>query len=257
MKKPAKEALEAYYREAGSWASDQAAGLRRSRRIAWIIAGAAVTVAVVEGFALMLMAPLKTVEPYTLLVDRTTGFVETLKPLDQAEITPDKALVQSMLVQYVLARESFDMATVQSDYRKVGLWSAAEARSDYLAFMQSSNVNGPLVQYGRTTVVSARVKSVTPLDNRSALVRFDTVRRDKGGSELAPQPWVAVVEYSFSNAPMSVEDRYINPLGFQVNKYRRDPEALEATPSGTLQKIEQPSEDEIIDAVPYEAEGVE
>ena len=26
--------------------------------------------------------PLKTVEPYTLLVDRQTGFVQALKPLD-------------------------------------------------------------------------------------------------------------------------------------------------------------------------------
>lgn len=257
MKKPAKEALEAYYREAGSWASDQTAGLRRSRRLAWGVAGAAVTVAIVEGFALMLMAPLKTVEPYTLLVDRTTGFVETLKPLDQAEITPDKALIQSMLVQYVLARESFDMATLQNDYRKVGLWSAAQARSDYLALMQSSNLNGPLVQYGRTAVVTARVKSVTPLDARSALVRFETVRRDEGGSDLTPQPWVAVVEYEFSNTPMSVEDRFLNPLGFQVSKYRRDPEALEHTSPEALQKIDQPSDNEIIDAVPYEADGVQ
>lgn len=257
MKKPAREALDAYYREAGSWASDQADSLRKSRQVAWIVAGAAVAVAVAEGFALMLLAPLKTVEPYTLLVDRTTGFVEALKPLDQAQITPDKALVQSMLVQYVIGREGFDMATLQTDYRKIGLWSAGQARTDYLALMQPSNLDGPLVQYGRTTVVETRVKSVSPLDARSALVRFETVRRDEGGADRDPQAWVAVIEYGFSGKPMSVEDRYVNPLGFQVTKYRKDPEALEPAPPAAPARIVQSPDEGFVEAEAVEAGGVE
>ena len=35
--------------------------------------------------------------------------VQALKPLQAAEIMPDKALTQSFLVQYVIARESFDI----------------------------------------------------------------------------------------------------------------------------------------------------
>jgi type IV secretion system protein VirB8 len=33
-----------------------------------------------------------------------------------------------------------------------------------------------------------------------------------------------VVTYGFSGAPLSAEDRLINPLGFQVSHYRRDAE---------------------------------
>ena len=62
-------------------------------------------VALAEAAALMLLMPLKTAVPYTLLVDRTTGFVQALKPLDPNAVTPDQALVQSMLAQYVMARE--------------------------------------------------------------------------------------------------------------------------------------------------------
>jgi len=38
--------------------------------------------------------------------------------------------------------------------------------------------------------------------------------------------WAAVVTYRYSNAEMSADDRLTNPLGFQVTRYRRDPETL-------------------------------
>ncbi len=186
MKKTSRESLDAYYREAESWASDRQDLLRASRRTAWIVAAAAGTIAVCEAIALIVLMPLKTVEPYTLLVDRHTGFVEALKPLDANRIAPDKALTQSFLVQYVIARESFDIAALQSNYRKATLWSADPAKADYVTSVQVSNPASPLARYPRSTiVVSTRVKSMSPLGGNSALVRFDTQRVDAGGHVAA------------------------------------------------------------------------
>ena len=224
MKKTSRESLDAYYREAESWANDRQDMLRASRRNAWIVAVAAGTIAVCEAIALIVLMPLKTVEPYTLLVDRHTGFVEALKPLDANTIAPDKALKQSFLVQYVIARESFDIAALQSNYRKATLWSADPARAEYVSSVQVSNPTSPLARYPRSTIVSTQVKSVSPLGDNSALVRFDTRRQDAGGRVLPAQSWVAVIRYRFSGEPMTREDRFVNPLGFQVTGYRRDAE---------------------------------
>lgn len=251
MKQSAREALDAYYREAGSWAADRIGSLQKSRRVAWAFAVGAGVVAVAEAVALIVLMPLKTVEPYTLLVDRNTGFVQALEPLNPDQITPDRALVQSMLVQYVIARESFDMATLQADYRKVGLWSAEQARLDYANLMRPTNIDGPLVVYPGTSTVETRVKSVSPMGERSALVRFDTIRRDDGGMSRPGQPWVAVIQYRFSGEPMATEDRFLNPLGFQVTEYRRDAEALPAPEPAILEpsamdEIDAPSAVEVI-----------
>ena len=51
-------------------------------------------------------------------------------------------------------------------------------------------------------------------------------RTDQGGQARVIGSWVAVVRYRYSGEPMRVEDRYLNPLGFQVLRYRRDPEAM-------------------------------
>jgi type IV secretion system protein VirB8 len=226
MNEQSRESLDAYYAEAASWNRDRQEALRNSRRAAWWVAIGASVIAVAEALALILLTPLKTVVPYTLLVDRNTGFVQALKPLDPDKVAPDAALTQSLLVQYVIARESFDIDMMNESYRKVGLWSAEQARSDYLNTVQVSNPQSPLVLYPRTTVVETRVKSVSPVGRNVAMVRFDTIRRDAGGQVQLPRPWVAVIRYRFSGEPMKLEDRFLNPLGFQVVRYRRDAEAV-------------------------------
>jgi len=230
MNKQAREALDAYYVEAESWANDQQDALRASRRIAWTIASAAALIAVLLAIALVVLMPLKTVEPYTLLVDRNTGFIQALTPLDPARVSGDTALTQSFLVQYVIARESFDIDTVQSNYRKVALWSAESARTTYIAGAQVSNPQSPLALYPRSSVVETRVKSVSPVGRDVAMVRFETQRRDAGGQAERPRAWVAIIRYRYSGEPMSLDDRFVNPLGFQVVRYRRDAEALPPEP---------------------------
>jgi type IV secretion system protein VirB8 len=230
MKKQTREALNAYYVEADSWAHDRVDALQVSRRTAWRVAFGAGLIAVLEAIALIVLMPLKTVEPYTLLVDRQTGFVQALRPIDAERIAPDRALTQSFLVQYVIARESFDIDSLQDNYRKVALWSSGRARADYVASAQISNPDSPLARYPRATIVETRVKSVSPVGRDAALVRFETRRRDAGGQVGPASAWVAVIRYGYSGEPMSIEDRFVNPLGFQVSRYQRNAEVLQPEP---------------------------
>lgn len=228
MNKHSRETLDAYYKEAASWGRDRQDALKASRRIAWAVAGIALFVAVLLAIALVVLMPLKRVEPYTILVDRQTGFVQAVDPLRPQRISGDAALTQSFLVQYVIAREGFDISTLQSNYRKVALWSAESARSSYLAGIQNSNPQSPLNLYPRTTTLDVRVKSVSPVAPNVAMIRFETMRRDMSGQAQPPQSFVSMIRYRYAGEPMDVEDRFINPLGFQVLRYRRDQEALPA-----------------------------
>ena len=209
-----------------SWATTVTDQLERSRKLAWFIACISAIVAMLLAAALVMLIPLKTVEPYTLLVDRQTGHVEALAPLDAREITADAALTRSFLVQYVIARESFDADSLDRDYEKVALLSAGEARQAYLNLMSPSNPANPLNSLPRRSVVKVEIRSISSLSSASSLVRFTTTRTDQGGREQQPQYWASVISYQFSGAEMSAEDRLVNPLGFQVTRYRRDAETL-------------------------------
>jgi type IV secretion system protein VirB8 len=226
MSPEAESAKAAYFEQSQSWAADKSDGLEASRRIAWWVAIGACVLALAEAVALVMLLPLKTVVPYTLLVDRQTGSVQKLDPIAGERIAPDSALTQSFLVQYVIARESFDRVTVQNEYRKVALWTADAARPAYVNTMQINNPDSPLVRLPAGTAIETRIRSVSSLGGQTALVRFETMQRARDGATQAVQNWAAVVDYRFSQGPMAAEDRYINPLGFQVVRYTRNPETL-------------------------------
>lgn len=215
-----------YYRESASWAADRRAAGERSRTLAWVIAGIAVAVALIEAIALAALTPLKRDVPYTLLVDRQTGYVEALKPLDQTTIAPDAALTRSFLVQYVIAREGFDSDTLAANYRKVALLSTGEARARYLASVRAANPESPLASLPRGAAIDVLIRSVSSLSGNRSLVRFSTVRTAPGGRTQEAQHWASVISYRYTTAEMTAEDRLVNPLGFQVTRYRRDPETL-------------------------------
>jgi type IV secretion system protein VirB8 len=220
------ERLEDYYREAEAWSHERQRAIDRSLRLAWVAAGVAALIATLEAFALLALVPLKRDVPYTLLVDRQTGYVQALNPLENDSITADAALTRSFLVQYVIARESFDIDSLQEDYRKVGLWSGGEARERYVAAMSSNNSASPLARLPRRATVDVQIRSVSSLSANTAMVRFSTIQTDPGGRPQVAQSWQALVTYRFSDADMMAEDRLTNPLGFQVTRYRKDPETL-------------------------------
>jgi type IV secretion system protein VirB8 len=236
MNADTREKLDDYYAQAGSWADERTQSIYASRKVAWIVAMVATAIALLLAIAILLMLPLKTVVPHTVLVDKQTGFVQALDPAAPQKIAPNKALTQSFLVQYVEAREGFDISTVQGQFKKVALWSSGPAKSRYVGMMQATNPESPLARLPRSSVIDVQVRSVSQISDNSALVRFATVRRDQGGSEQPVQSWVAVIKYRYSNKVMTVEDRYVNPLGFEVIDYRKDPENL---PVETTAPIEQ------------------
>lgn len=225
MTEPDSPSLEAYYADARSWGLDREHMARRSNRTAWIVAAVASGIAALEALALVALAPIKTVVPYTVMVDRTTGFVQVLEGRHPQTVKPQTALTQSMLAQYVIARESFAIDGIAAQYGKVALWSGEAARRDYLALMPIGNPMSPLNVYPRSSLVTTTVSSVTPTGQDTAQVRFMTERRDQGQGTVVRNWYAAQLRYRFTGEPMSLEDRLSNPLGFQVIEYRRDQEA--------------------------------
>jgi type IV secretion system protein VirB8 len=216
-----------YYEAAETWSQDTHANLRASRRTAWIVAGVAVGVAGLQAIAMAFLLPLKQSVPYTITVDRETGYVQTTRGVNIGSLSETDAVAQSFVVQYVLARESFEATDYRENYRKTMMWSQGGAETDYARDWDKNNPVGVQSRYRPTTRVQVTVKSVTLLNSRSAMIRFDTEQSEGASSGGMRQPWVATVGYSFSGKPISEQDRYLNPLGFQVATYRRDAETTQ------------------------------
>ena len=70
------ESLAGYFREAANWDADRLQQLQRTARRAWQVAGAGWSCALAVALALVLLMPLKRVDPFLVRVDSCTGIVD-------------------------------------------------------------------------------------------------------------------------------------------------------------------------------------
>lgn len=213
-----------YFAEAVSWADERVVAERRMRRFAWSVAGGAGAVALILAIAVLVLVPLKTVQPYVVTVDRQSGAVEVATTLENGKLTDNEAVVQAELANYVRTRETFDATDLKTNYRRVQLRSSPDVRRAYVSFMDADNPNSPLRTLSPGDTVSVKIKSVSLLATGSALVRFDAERSAAGGRVTDSRAYVSAVAFGFNNRPLRLEDRFDNPLGFAVTRYRRDAE---------------------------------
>lgn len=217
-----------------------------TQKTGWWIACVLFVICAAQAAAIALMLPLKETVPYTILVDRQTGYVETVRGLQVGDLPQDVALTQSFLAQYVLARETFDPVDFASRYERVALWSDGEARTSYIDAYRADNPSSLPKTLEPGTRIEVTVKSIEILSNTSARVRFETRKQPTTGP-LERFDYQAVIGFRYSNATMRMEDRLINPLGFQAVSYRRDaeniaPVVVEPVPEGPGSPNNEPSQ---------------
>lgn len=215
-----------YYTAAKTWAGGQAQSSARETRIAWRVAAGAALIALLLALALVFLLPLKTVQPYVLTVDRQTGAVEPATFLTTGTMTQNEAVIQAQLAGYVMARETFDSTDLPQQYRRVQILSAPPVAAAYVAEMAATNPASPLNTLSRGDTVTIKVRSVSLLSAGTAIVRFSATRTGDGAAVGQTSNFVSAISFGFSGKALRQSDRFDNPLGFQVTRYRRDAEGL-------------------------------
>src|SRR5688572_13484383 len=102
-----------YYTAGKLWEQEIYLSLKMSRNRAWIMCGILGAVALLCLIALIIVLPLKSVEPYVVTVDRNTGYMEVTQPLAEGKLKEDESVIQFNLVRYLNARESYNPAVLE------------------------------------------------------------------------------------------------------------------------------------------------
>lgn len=216
--------MTSYEQLAKGWETDRVTDAKRSERRAWWVAGAACVGFVAAGLALLGLTPLKTVEPFVVRVDKATGAVEAVSRLNATSRTESEAVNKYFVTKYLRAREEYTSELAPVNYKTVALMSAGPVGQQYFEWFKPENPQSPLKVYGATAKVQVRVLNVSFLAPNIASARYERTIRANDGSAPVRTTWTATVTFRYSNAPMTEDDRLVNPIGFEVTDYRTDPE---------------------------------
>jgi type IV secretion system protein VirB8 len=202
--------------------------LKSRVKIAWAItffsilfAGICV-VGIVMSFALH-----KEPSPVVLKVDNGTGHVDMLRSVKDEHDTYDEVVNRYWLAQYVRTCERYDWYSISMDYQVCELFGSNNVFAAYSASVKEKN--SPLNTLKDKGRIDVRIISISFLDANTAQVRFTTQKLSASGENLdgAPlQRWIATIVYEYRSVLMTEQQRLVNPLGFKVYSYKRDPEAV-------------------------------
>jgi type IV secretion system protein VirB8 len=221
-------ALETYFADALSWESDRAQRARASERRAWWVAGTAAAIAVLSVLAVSGLTPLKQPVPVVIRVDNSTGIVDVVPTYTGSEGLPE-AVTRHLLTQHVTARERYFYGTAEADYELVASQNSPQLNQSWAVAWDRNNPQSPLNLYKDGTTVRVQIRSVTFLHLPSgrdnlAQVRFTKYSRAGGTAEERATHWISTIEYAYAKPSADEKTRSLNPLGFRVLEYRREPE---------------------------------
>ena len=147
--------IKGYFAEAAGWDADTRAQARRVVRLALSVAGAGWITALALAAALMLLMPLKRVEPFVVRVDNSTGLVDVVPVYAGASAMPE-AITRYLLSHYVTVCERFNYATAESDYEECGAFHTAQRNQAWYALWNPNNPASPLNTYKDGTLRPGR-----------------------------------------------------------------------------------------------------
>lgn len=207
-----------------SWEYDLYASQKRKTKIAWIFASLAIVVGILSLLSIASLLPLKEFSPYVITLDKDTGHLEVTQGLVPSDLTEDEAIVQSDIVKCLVARETYEVHDIQDNFDYANQCFDLDALRDYRNLFADSNPDNPTVLYGYKGRLSVQIKSIQLGINKTATVRFKTILDEENKQQ--EEHWISSLQYRYTQKPLTLKERLVNPLGFKIINYRRDQEIL-------------------------------
>ena len=224
-----------YYKEAVRWDADRERLRARSVRRAWAVALAACGLSALSVTAIVVMAPLKRVEPFLVRVDASTGVADVIPNYVGTADLPDSVL-RHLATEYVSVRERYVPALAETDYEQVGAYHSAAMNQKWAALWARGNPASPLNLYADGTHVSSRIRSVSFLRHDHVNPDVLQVRLTRGiahgdVADERAEHLVVTLTTTFAAPSADARTRALNPLGFKVLEYVAEPELPDPGPT--------------------------
>lgn len=200
--------------------------VEKSNKRAWLIAFLSFLVAVLSIVAVALLTPLKSVEPYVIRVNDTTGAVDIITSVKREDLLQNEALDKYFVSTYIKTREGYYYDLLQQDYVKTQILSSPKVAEEYIALYSGDKARNEILK--NKFEVKVHINSVVLGESagvKTATIRFkeETIDLSSKASNMVSK--IATLSYDYSPDELVQEqERLENPLGFKVLTYRIDME---------------------------------
>lgn len=165
-----------------------------------------------------------TIEPFVIEIEKKSGIVQLVDPITVKQYSANEVLNNYFITEYIKAREVFDPYHYNYNYyTKVRLFSSSNVYNEFRNYIRLQNLDDLFNLYSDFVKNEFKIRSIQKLGNDALQVRFTVEFTRKDGSSTRKNK-IVIMSYRYASLEMDDQQRYINPLGFQVISYRVDDE---------------------------------
>ena len=214
------------------WYQDKYQHVLVQRNVLAVLALVALLVALTSVFAVKRLAPLKTVEPYLLQIDDTSGIVQAVEPAQRNAYAASEVVDRYFVSRYIFARESYNFSVLRTSYEIVRVMSTPDLFYNFRRMVDPSNENSLAAVLKTTGQRDVKFVSISyihnpPLPNGEVektpakIMQARIIVSDRLPNSTDTQTrYVVTITFEYAKLDLNQEEMLINPLGFQVLNYQ-------------------------------------
>jgi len=217
------------------WYQDKYQHILTQRNLLALIALVSLISAAVSAFALMRLAPLKSVDPYLIQIDEKSGITQRITPITRADYSANEAVDKYFTSTYIRLRESYNTNILRHNYNIVRLMSTSDTYRAFRSQVDPNTEGGFAKRLGTYGLRDIRVRSIAyianPTDKRSKVSANTKIMQARiVATEIMPnQPdkttfWVVTIAFQYADLALNQDEQLLNPLGYTVTSYQIQPE---------------------------------
>ena len=154
----------------------------------------------------------KSLEPYVIEVEAKSGIATVVDQLTAQNFTGDQVIRKYFINSFVHAASGYEPRTYKQDVDKVRLFSIPGIYGEFRNRINARDL-------GTDSRIDVRIKSIQFTDGNNAQIRIVKQTNIQGVDPSTVDQVISMGFYFSPDMQLSMEERLINPLGFQVNKY--------------------------------------
>lgn len=212
-----------YLNSLKSWETDRHVSSNIQRNILFMLTLTSSVGLLIVLTMLRSMYERKKIEPYILEYNKKTGQVNIIKQEAKQNYTQNRIVRESLIVNYLQARESIRPVNADELTEKIRVMSSQRVYQEFVAIVKKdiSDMRG----FGINPRQIVNIESIKFNNSNNAEIKF-TKQVISETSEGPERSFIVTVAFQFAALDLKMNERYINPLEFQVTFYDRKEETI-------------------------------
>ena len=161
----------------------------------------------------------KSFEPYVIELEEKTGIMTVVENLNGSNLIADEAVKRSYIFSFLNVAEGYNYVTFNKDRKTLLLFSSGNVYKQLYNKYSIRNETSIVNSLKEKGTMDIKIKSILFNTPTIATVRFIVYNTRPSKSYPAEVHKIAEIQFQFVDMKLNTDDRYINPLGFQVIKY--------------------------------------